>query len=201
MEDIMTRIAEALEQVEAIQTNNDEQIKQYQQLRTELAQDIKKALSERPVIKNQIDPKALANELIPSLVGKLPDPSAIRDAGKEIIEGIEAERKKIPSSIRMKGDFYGMASKNAFMAYMGSLVGVIIICLGICLYYRHQADELTVKEIANELAAERNYYLTQINRYKDNNPTYANLFPAFDDTKLQEALDKHAQEKRAAQPQ
>lgn len=190
MEEIMTRIAEALERVEAIQTNSTSQVKQYQQLRADLAQDIKKALAERPTIQHQLNSKDFADHVIPALAGKLPNVNEMRAAGQEIVDGIGAYTRKIPTKVEMKGNFYGMASRNAFWSYIGALVGVMAVCTGICLYYRHQADQLTIKGVANEMTVERNYYRAQIDRYKVNNPKYATLFPPFDDTKLQEAINK-----------
>ena len=190
----MTRIAEALERVEAIQTDNARTTQQYQQLQGELTKMIKEALSVRPTFTNELNAEKLAAYILPSMLGKLPDPSAITAAGQELINEIRAEREKIPKSIRMEGDFYGMASRRAFYTYLSSLLVVILGCVGICLYYRNQADGQTIKEVADELVVERNYYRRQIDRYKAKNPTYATLFPPFDESKLQEAIDKLNQE-------
>jgi hypothetical protein len=194
MEETMRRIAEALERVEAIQTDNAKTTQQYHQLRSDLSKIIKEALLERPTWKNELNAEKLAAYLLPSMLGKLPDPSAITAAGNELLNEIRAEREKIPKTVRMEGDFYGMASRSAFYTYLSSLIVVILSCVGICLYYRDQADQQTIKKVADELAIERNFYRGQINRYKVKNPTYANLFPAFDESRLQEAVNKLKQE-------
>ncbi len=196
----MTRIAEALERVEAIQTDSAKNTQLYHQLRDDLSKAVKEALLERPAIKNELSAEKLAKALLPSLVGKLPDPAAIKAAGQELLTDMQAEREKFPTQVRMKGDFYGMASRKAFIAYMGFLLSVILVAVGTSLYYWHQAQEKTLSKIAEELNAQQAYYQGQITTYKKENPKYGEkYFPEYDKSKLEEIVNQLRQEKATSQ--
>ncbi len=196
----MRRIAEALERVEAIQTDNAKTTQQYQQLRNDLSKIVKEGLLERPTVKNELNAEKLAAHILPSMLGKLPDPSAITAAGNELISEIRAEREKIPKTVRMEGDFYGMASKNAFIGYMLVLISVILVAGSAALYYREETQDKTITKIADELNIQQGYYQGQIEIYKRDNPTYGKkYFPPFDKTKLHTLESKLQQEKATPQ--
>lgn len=173
----MNRIANALEKVEAIKNTSDANTQQYQKLKQELATDIKKALAERPTAQYNLDPQAFAKYVLPPLVQGLPDVKQVQAAGAEIINQIKAERERIPAKITIQGDFYGFTNWKPFLAYT-----IILILAGaFSAYSWYQNQESVIYKQALEVAKERDFYRNQIDNYKAQNPTYANLFPDYDD--------------------
>lgn len=187
MEQLLNRIADALDKVEAIQNTNQANTQQYKQLRQELATDIKKALNERPVIQNSFDADKLAKQLLPALTAGLPNTGQLQTAGAEIVNQIRAERERIPTKIAIQGDFYGFTGWKPLALYSS----LLILCGVFCTYFWYQKQETTQFQQAMELLKERNHLNTQIERYVAKNPKDGTkYFPGYNDNGFWEKFNR-----------
>jgi len=146
-----------------------------------------KAIINRPIT---LDPKAFANHVQEDLKDALPSTEAIKTLLTNFIEQMRIETnghvkkinqsiEHIPRKIPVTGDIYGFTNFKAAFIY-GSILSVTFLCSWfICDYYRNQAQESTIYKQSQEISLERDFYHTQIEQYKNSNPSYSYLFPPY----------------------
>lgn len=145
------------------------------------------AINNRPI---ELDSKSFANYVKNDLKGVLPDTEAVKKLLDDFVEQFRAEVTKsvkqingsvshIPHKIAITGDVYGFTTSKAALVYGAVLIATFFSSWLICTYYRDQAQEKVIYQQAQEVVRERDYYYSQIQNYKRNNPTYSHLFPEY----------------------
>lgn len=189
MEELMTRIADALEKVEAIQIDNQKQIQQYQNLKHDIDATVIEAIKARQPVKNTLDPQLFAKHVAPALISRLPDATELRNAteqltqqvkneGQAITANLTALTNKIPTSIPITGHFYGFTSWKPFGAY----TAILLLAGVLCGWSWYEKQEMVQYKQAMQLLQERNHFVKQIEKYVDENPTYGSkYFPDYND--------------------
>lgn len=156
----LLRDIEAIKQeLEAIKEalNKRPQPATVEQVRGELV-ELKKAIQERPN-SPKIDEKTI---------------TALQ-AG--FIEQVRQIQQQIPSTVTVKGDFYGFTSWKPFAMYLSLLP----LCGALCTFFWHQGKETVQYRQNVELLKECNYLNTQIEAYRKRYPKYSHLFTPYDD--------------------
>lgn len=155
-------------------------------------------VTDRPIT---LDAKSFAQHVLPDLKKGLPDTAAIEQAADkaavriaqtvdQAVQNFEKTAQRIPRHIRVTGDIYGFTTFYAALTYGIVLMLVVFSAWLICDYYREQAQETVIYKQAQEVIRERDYYYSQIQDYKRNNPKYTRLFPAYDDNGFWEQFNK-----------
>jgi hypothetical protein len=126
MEELLERIGDALEKVEAIQDGRQADIQQYQQLRQELTADILNALKNAPV-QHTINPNDLATLILPSLMKGIPNQDQIRIDLKAATSAgaseIMANGTAAADRIRQAGDQAASRIEGAAVASQNMILG------------------------------------------------------------------------------
>lgn len=146
------------------------------------------AINDRPI---ELDSKSFAHYVKDDLKDVLPDTKAVkkllddfveqfRTEVEESVKQIDGSVSHIPRKISVTGDVYGFTTLKAGLIYGSVLVATFFISWLICTYYRDQAQETVIYQQAQEVIIERNFYYDQIQKYKQNNPRYARLFPEYE---------------------
>jgi len=175
-DDIMIRIANALEKAETIQLNSQQQTKQTQKYWQDLLGVIDKGFQNQKPPANTVDAKQLASLLLPHLLQGFDD-KKIRVAGQELINQIREERQRIPNSIAVKGELWGFTSWKPLVAFSV----LLLLCSLLCAGFYYQSQDTYLYRQGMQMKRERDFYRSQISKYKAGNRTYAHLFPDYDD--------------------
>ncbi len=145
-------------------------------------------VNNRPIT---LDAKGFAQYVLPDLKERLPDTVAIQKAAdeaatritqtaNEAAKTINQAAQGVPRQVRVTGDIYGFTTFYAALAYGLVLLSVVFGAWLVCSYYREQAQATVIYQQAQGVVRERNYYYSQIQEYKRNNPRYGRLFPPYE---------------------
>lgn len=145
------------------------------------------AINNRPI---ELDSKSFAHYVKDDLKEALPDTEVVKELFINFVEQLRKETdeavrrvdqsvKHIPHKVKITGDIYGFTTLKAASVYASILIVTFFGAWLICTYYRDQAQETVIYQQAQEVIKERNYYYSQIQNYKKNNPTYTRLFPDY----------------------
>ena len=160
--EILERTALALEKVEAIKLGGNPQNEKhvYENLRKDLAGDIKEALNKRPEISNELDSQDFANNVLPSIIKKMPSTKDFDKEMKEITQKV-AEKFEILGKNQRENE----VSMNKILGFLCIFLSITSLIFGFSTWhfsnYKKDAYKYSYSKIdvyLNDSILRKNYF-------------------------------------------
>ena len=155
--EILERTALALEKVEAIKQNEKHV---YENLRKDLADDIKEALNNRPEISYELDSENLANHILPSIIRKMPNTEKF---DKEMQEITQKVAEKFENSAKNQRE--NEVSMNKILGFLCIFLSITSLIFGFSTWhfsnYKKDAYKYSYSKMdvyVNDFAVGKRYY-------------------------------------------